>query len=295
MDNNSTSPSKRWKTTLTSQNENITNSTANDISEITERKSRLKNIKLNSTKGNISFGNENVKYISDAHDNQLKILKNLNTLNLDPNRRVEELNKIKDMKANLTTTNFILGTEKVDYASTNQDAMKTVVDPNKSSNSKMIETMENKKLLKNLKEQIKKSSLYFGNEKVNYSSINNEEYKNLFHGDQEHKKNNGEAEEESYFEQYNKKKLEIKDMKAKLRKHNFTLGEEKIDYTSDYQSGFGSVPSNKFKIDKSKLKEQIEDIRKCHFTLGHDRVEYVSDAQRAGTNILNHKTGTLNY
>lgn len=73
------------------------------------------------------------------------------------------------------------------------------------------------------------------------------------------------------------------------RKHNFSLGEEPVDYTSDYQSGFATKP-NIGSMDKSKLKKQIEEIRKCHFTLGHDKIVYQSDAQRAGNLILEHNS-----
>jgi hypothetical protein len=76
------------------------------------------------------------------------------------------------------------------------------------------------------------------------------------------------------------------------RKHNFSLGEEKVDYTSDYQSGFSTKPELG-SMDKSKLKKQIEEIRKCHFTLGHDKVLYQSDAQRAGNLILEHKSSDI--
>ena len=65
------------------------------------------------------------------------------------------------MKINLTTTNFLLGNEKVTYESTNQESMKNIMNTiNKNKNNKN-DIIENKKLIKDLKEQIKKSSLYF--------------------------------------------------------------------------------------------------------------------------------------
>jgi len=112
--------------------------------------------------------------------------------------------------------------------------------------------------------------------KVNYTSVSSEGYVNKG------------VEGSSNFD---KRKSEIKEMTARLRKHNFSLGEEKVDYTSDYQSGFGaiSVSDRSATMDKSKLKAQIEEIRKCHFSLGNDKVVYQSDAQRASKVIEGQK------
>lgn len=62
-----------------------------------------------------------------------------------------------------------------------------------------------------LKEAIKKSSIHFGNEKTQYSSVCNSEFVYRGVGGDE----------------YLKRKQDIQDMTYTLRKHNFTLGDER--------------------------------------------------------------------
>lgn len=254
------SPSKRWTTTASAANQDIAHA---DIGAMAADKSRNKAVKLAQTRGSISFGHEKVNYISDAHERQINALKGQSN-----EGRAAQAKHIKDMKVNLTTTNFCLGDEPVSYESTNVAAMKKVA-VNDSSCARPA-------LNKELKEAIKRSSLHFGNEPVNYKSVASEGYVNR----------GVESPEE-----FDKRKNEIKEMTVRLRKHNFSMGDAPTDYTSDYTSGFGSVPRNSEEIrleEKRKLKAQIEDIRKCHFTLGNDKVLYQSDAQRAGKMVLGH-------
>ena len=43
--------------------------------------------------------------------------------------------------------------------------------------------------------------------------------------------------------------------------HNFSLGEEVVDYTSDYQSGFASTP--KTDVDKAGEKKKLKALRRA--------------------------------
>lgn len=255
------SPSKRWTTTASAANQDFVRRMAEESLSAPSKES-LRAVKLAQTRGSISFGHEKVNYISDCHDRQQNALLGQST----ESRKLQQQH-IKEMKANLTTTNFCLGDEKVDYESTNREAMKNITKHDLSG--------ARPGLNKELKEQIKKSSLHFGNEPVNYKSVASEGYINRG------------VESPAAFDQ---RRHEIKEMTARLRKHNFSMGDEPVDYTSDYTSGFGSVPIGSYnkKDEKAKLKTQIEDIRKCHFTLGHDKVEYESDAHRAGRTIEGH-------
>jgi hypothetical protein len=261
-----TSPSKRWTTTASAANEDVTRYLAatGETSDCAQRAQRLKASKLNSTKGSISFGHEKVNYISDTHEQQLKAFNGEKSEN-----REETKKRIKDMKTNLTTTNFSLGDEPVEYESTNREAMK------KTSLDRDAMSLARPGLNKALKEAIKKSSLHFGNEPVNYKSVSQDGYVN--------KCAEGSA-------NISNRKGELKEMKLRLTRHNFSLGEERIDYVSDYQSGFGVLGDSGVdkNLERANLKKQIEEIRKCHFTLGNDKVVYQSDAQRAAAVIAGH-------
>lgn len=264
----SQSPSKRWSTTSGAAQLDVLRSSEFDASAVAGRKQKLRESKLNSTRGSISFGHEKVDYVSDCHSNQANALRG----EVGGESREETRKRIKDMKANLTTTNFCLGDERVDYQSTNREAMKTCENV-KSSEAKPA-------LNKELKEAIKRSSLHFGNEPVKYSSVAHDGFVDKSAG---------------HNVDLAGRKKELKEMKLRLTKHNFSLGEEPVDYTSDYNSGFGPVAqdSETRLADKKLLKAQIEDIRKCHFTLGHDKVLYQSDAQRAQKMVSGHKASDV--
>ena len=161
------------------------------------------------------------------------------------------------MKADLTVTNFRLGDETPIYETVNREAMAA---------SKGFGTLtrpgEN-----NAKEMIKKSSLHFGNESVKYESVAHEAME--YRGTQAN---------------FSALKKEVGAMSANLRKHNFSFGEEKVLYQSDYSRGYGSVPKESYiktTDKKDKMRAVIEDSRSCHFSLGNDRVDYLSNTQSA--------------
>lgn len=161
------------------------------------------------------------------------------------------------MKAELTTTNFKLGDESPEYLSANQLAMKT---------AEKFKGTERVAMNVDLKEAVKKSSIHFGNEPVNYSTTAQDGMK--YQGSE----NN-----------YSKLKEEVKDMTATLRKHNFSFGDEKVNYQSDYNSGYGSMPLEAYRVsgDKKKgMRAIIEDSRSCHFSLGQDKISYLSNTQQ---------------
>ena len=116
-----------------------------------------------------------------------------------------------------------------------------------------------------LKAAVKKSSLHFGNEQADYKSTM--------------------AECMTYREPTNdfaSVKAQTELLKKELRKHNFTFGDEKVRYQTDYASGYGAANPEHYKKgdERNEIKKQIEEIRKCHFSLGNDNVEYISDMHR---------------
>jgi hypothetical protein len=167
-------------------------------------------------------------------------------------QRAAEKQRQKEMKKALTTTNFVLGDEPTVYASANRDAM--------ADGFKGYERAEKNN---DLKEAIKKSSLHFGNETVNYLTVQQE----------------ATLPRKSDVD-WNEQKQAIATMTASLRKHNFSFGEEKVEYLSDQTRGYGSVPIKAYSQRQEALpgiKATIQDSRSCHFSLGLDKVLYESN------------------
>ena len=108
--------------------------------------------------------------MSDTRENQNKILGGVSS-----SERASTLASIKKMKADLTVTNFKLGDESPIYETTTRMANQAVKDRDlvNSLNSRSSD-------VKNL---IKKSSLHFGNETVDYTSVSKSamEYKGTVH------------------------------------------------------------------------------------------------------------------
>ncbi len=114
---------------------------------------------------------------------------------------------------------------------------------------------------------MKKSSISFGHEIPNYQSV--------AHAAMEFKGNQND---------FNKQKAATTEMIATLRKHNFTLGDEKVDYTSDYTAGFGNLPIEAYFYagqQRPIIRATINDNRACHFSLGHDPMKYESNTASA--------------
>ena len=169
------------------------------------------------------------------------------------------------MKADLTTTNFRLGDEIPDYHSANHDAMAV---------AESFQGVPRVQTNNDIKEAVKKSSIHFGNEKINYESV--------AHSAMQYRGNEN---------NFAKLKDEVQTMTKQLRKHNFSLGDEKVDYESDYHRGYGSVPKESYAqrhIDKGNMKSVIEDSRRCHFVLGNDRTQYLSNTHSALKGIEGH-------
>ncbi len=197
---------------------------------------------------------DQVTYLSDTIESQLK---SSGIIPLE--ERLKQQERIRLMKADLTTTNFKLGDERPEYLSVNHQSMAIV----EGVNPKSARPSGNNEL----KEAIKRSSIHFGNEKVNYETVAHQAMK--YRGNE----NN-----------FSKLKEEVQTMTATLRRHNFNFGDEKVDYVSDSHAGYGSVPLEAYKsaqANKTSMKETIDDQRKCHFSLGNDQPRYLSNTHSA--------------
>lgn len=109
---------------------------------------------------------------------------------------------------------------------------------------------------------------------------------------------------------FKKMKDEVNALKTHLRRHQISMGEEKvcvhvllllfypptlaplslsllftldkqIEYVTDYRQNYQTKPEDVHHGDrKAELKKVIEETRRCHFSLGDDRTEYKSNAHR---------------
>lgn len=250
--NREESPSKRWQTTMRSQLDEVAQQLQGNYNT-NGRVQALRDRKLANTKTSISFGNDKPNYISDCHDNQRRCMGYVS-----PEERATQADRIKTMKAELTTTNFRLGDEIPHYESVNHESMARA---EAFRNSKRVG------MNTQLKEAVKKSSIYFGNEPVRYETVAHEAM--LYKGNEN---------------DFSKLQKEVTDMKVTLSRHNFTLGDEKIEYISDYHRGYGSLPAEAYVHDAKKKQEMqavVLDSRACHFSLGNDRPQYMSNSHSA--------------
>lgn len=260
----SNNPSERWKTTSDSALQDVAQQLAGNYNNAL-RMSDMKARKLQSNTTSINFGNESVRYISDASENQKACFGGSSA-----DDRANQKERIRKMKADLTTTNFCLGDEVVEYESSNAAAMAA---------SEKWGGYQKTEMNADLKEAVKKSSLHFGNHQPTYETVGGESMK--YHG--------------SGMNDFAALRKEVQDQTATLRKHNFTLGDEKVSYESDYQRGYGSMPMEAYLAagrEKPGIRKIIEDSRACHFSLGQDKVHYESNNQFAASNIVGSNAAT---
>ncbi len=244
--------SHRFETTLSSDLKRVADQLAgSEAYDTSKRVGKLRETKLANTATSISFGNEVVNYVSDAMETQKQ-----GGAPPSYEERMAQRAKLKSMKSALTKTNFTLGDEIPEYASANRTAMA------KADAYQYKQPIMNSEL----KAAVKASSVHFGNESTNYTSCSHEGYVSRITP-------NTTKEREA-------KKAEIAEQTAKLRKHNFSFGEEKIEYLSDQTRGYGSVPVAAYSQRQQalpKIRETIQDSRSCHFSLGLDKVNYESN------------------
>lgn len=194
----------------------------------------------------VSFFSFQIRYVSDLRDSESAAAKGLNA-----EERAANYERIRKMKADLTTTSFRLGDERVEYSTTNSDATRA------RDASAPVALIRPKQV----------SSITFGVEKPQYVTANSEAMR--YNGNM----NN-----------FAKSREEVVALKAHLRKHNFTLGEETPLYVTDYASGFNAPKQTKsyeqIAAEKEASRKKIEMSRSSLISFGQDRVEYISDTHR---------------
>lgn len=251
---------KRWATTAAlAQSEVIARMEGN--SDRTALLSSMKDRKIQNSVTSIQFGSDPVNYQTDAAETQRRSLAANNSSD-----RVAQAARVLKMKADLTVTNFSLGDQIPLYETSTQRALTAaVMKPGESRTS----------FNKDLKDKAKKSSLHFGNESVDYKSCQQDAM--TYRGNKD---------------SFLALRDEVEAKRTILRKHNFSFGEEKVLYQTDYNRGYCGVDPTAYRSrvnNKSHMKEVIEDSRKCHFSLGNDDVLYKSNTRAAQQDVLSRK------
>lgn len=209
---------------------------------------RLRKRKIANTKTSIVFGFDNDKWETDAMSRQKDILA------AKPRDIAAERKQQHEMKMHLKFhTNISFGGEgqPIDYTQDSKQA-----DP--TGHIHEYTGVLNKEVEK----FIKQSSLYFGNDQPVYKSV--------AHEGMEYKGNNTE---------FDLIQATTAKLKKDLRACHYSLGEDKIEYTTDYQRGYQPYTKEQQESVRGSLAKEVKaDLRKCHFELGHDPVLWeVSD------------------
>lgn len=177
---------------------------------------------------------------------------------LDPSEYARNASKIKTMKAELSQSSCAFGdsSEKMSYDTTTKSALRHSA---KSAGQKGVKS--------EMPEVVKGSAIYFGNTPPDYTSEMKRSTSAISVGEPD---------------DYVKRRAEVATMKQNLLRRNFNLGDEPVEYRSDYQRGFAPLPPDSYKQSKTEeMKLFLEDIKKCHFTLGSDKVVYRSNTDYA--------------
>lgn len=220
------------------------------------RQEALRGRKLANTRTSIMFGNAPVVYESDAHGSQTNVMKGY-----DAEERVAQSKRNRLMKQQLTRANFSLGDEKVEYSSVLHDGLRSTIEAKGGGRQEMCQPARG-------------SSIQFGSEnKVDYKSTAQEAM--VYHGSAH---------------DFAASKKNVSDLKNHLRRHQISLGEEKVEYLTDSQKMYAPIDPEKYdhKNRKAELRKVINDCQACHFSLGEDKPEYVSNshlAQRVNTGM----------
>mmetsp|Transcript_892 Transcript_892/g.891 ORF Transcript_892/g.891 Transcript_892/m.891 type:complete len:288 (-) Transcript_892:186-1049(-) len=254
------SPSKRWVTTTGSSLEDV----ASKIGKYDRGQmvADLRSRKLANTKTSILFGNDKINYMSDAHSQQQNVMSGF-----DVEERKAQALRNKNMKTELTSTNFTLGDEKIDYDTTTKAGLRLAAEATQSGRNKATISVP-----------AQKSSIDFGREVPSYKSVAQEAM--AYHGNQ------------TDFQQM---KSEVAALKSNLRRHQISMGDAKIQYTTDYREKFQANPENCYDHGdrKAELRKVIEDTRKCHFSLGDDKPEYISNTHRSQEGVAGSSTDDM--
>lgn len=208
----------------------------------------LRDRKLRNTKTNICFGYNKVNYESDAMARQ----KECSNVHVDQPTPQE----LRQLKLGLTKTSFSLGHDPITYK-------KTSTLPYPVGDMKNYQGQLNTEV----KNMIKKSSIYFGSDNVKMKPHSHLSFVNMSKAGSN--------------EEFSKRKQEIADLTKQLRAHNFSFGHNNDEKTTNYRRNFNRTYDIEDTTEQKKIqKEIVKDLRACHFELGHDKTHWETDYQR---------------
>ena len=212
---------------------------------------RMRQRKINNTKTSIVFGFDEDKWQTDAQARQQDILA------AKPRDIAKERKEQHEMKMHLKFhTNISFGGEgqPIDYT---QDSKQH--DPT----GRIHEYTG--VLNKEVEKFIKQSSLHFGNDKPIYRSV--------AHDGMVYKGNNND------FKQTQENTIK---MKKELRATNFSFGNDKSEWSTDYERGYQPYTKEQQDSVRGSLAKEVKaDLRKCHFEFGHDKPVWETDVMRS--------------
>ena len=169
--------------------------------------------------------------------------------------RAAHVARVRQLKAELTRASFSLGdpSNKVSYDTTLKDASRRPA----TSGYPIVRPKD-----------FKGSSVYFGNDKPDYRS---EAVRTALPLESLHNDN------------YDRNKSDIRAMKESLLAPNFSLGEGRGYYSTEYTDEYVPLSPECYKQydEKVKAKALVDDVKKAHFQLGQDTVDYRSNTQLA--------------
>jgi hypothetical protein len=157
------------------------------------------------------------------------------------------------MNLALRRTNFSFGSEPVDYHQTS-------ILPDPTGHVGEYTGVLNKEV----ERFIKQSNLYFGNAEPEFTSTAHVGMAGGVAGDN--------------LNDFKKTRDLTNKLKKELRTHNFSLGDDKVDYTTDHQRGFQPYTREQQQAVRGSLAKEVKaDLRKCHFEFGHDEPVWETD------------------
>mmetsp|Transcript_28520 Transcript_28520/g.37309 ORF Transcript_28520/g.37309 Transcript_28520/m.37309 type:complete len:283 (+) Transcript_28520:166-1014(+) len=230
---------------------------ADRLHEVDDRKTviqRLKERKAINTSASIVVGTDRIQYETDAMARNQSVQEHLKRGGTDL-RKIAQQNR--EMKMALTRTHFEVGTDDVDYKTTNKMA-----DPT-GRLGEYRGTLNNE-----MKQAIRQSNLYMGDAAPTYTSTAHESM--VYKGRPE---------------EYVAMKNESRRLKKELGTHSFTYGEEKVDYETDFKAGYQYDPEQAKTAKPENNHQMLGDLRSSHFVFGNEEVRYESDAMAAQRSI----------
>jgi len=244
--------SKRFETTTKAGLQ----ATAERFDEVEKRGvvvQRLKERKLENTSTSIVLGSDNPLYESAAASSNQRV-DALRATSAGRADLVAVHSQNRAMKAQLTRTHFEVGTDRVDYSTANR-----MLDP--TGDVAQYRGRLNEGMMK----EIRASHIALGSAAPEYGSTAHEAMR--YGGTPG---------------AHAAVVAEARRLKAELGTHSYTLGEERVDYTTDFKDGYRGYAAEAARAARPEMHaDMLSDLRASHFVLGAEPAGYDTEARQA--------------